>query len=147
MGKNPTNPVFFTAFVRNLRTRTRGVINRVRISHATSLSNIWYGCGWLDDTVHSVQFCFETNNYDQGKKIIYIYIVPRACVRLSHSSSSPGVKGTVPIKHFCQFLDLRFTDLFWLGIFRLSPINYRISHPKVSFVVAISSSITHPKLY
>ena len=50
--------------------RTTGVINRVRISHATSLSNIWYGCGWLDDTVHSVHFCFETNNYDQDKKLI-----------------------------------------------------------------------------
>ena len=52
------------------RARTTGVINRVRISHATSLSNIWYGCGWLDDTVHSVHFCFETNNYDQDKKLI-----------------------------------------------------------------------------
>ena len=53
-----------------LLARTTGVINRVRISHATSLSNIWYGCGWLDDTVHSVHFCFETNNYDQDKKLI-----------------------------------------------------------------------------
>ena len=37
--------------------------------HATSLSNIWYGWGWLDDTVHSVHFCLETNNYDQDKKL------------------------------------------------------------------------------
>ena len=35
-------------------TRTTGVINRVRISHATSQSNIGYGWGWGDDTVHSV---------------------------------------------------------------------------------------------
>ena len=45
--------------------KTQQVINKFSSKgvqdHATSLSNIWYGCGWLDTTVHSVHFCFEKN--------------------------------------------------------------------------------------
>ena len=76
--------------------RTTGVINRVRISHATSLSNIWYGWGWLDDTVHSVHFCLETNNYDQDKKLKSL--VSHTRMTESLLCSSPGLKGTLSLK-------------------------------------------------
>ena len=64
--------VFLMAVVlASCQVKTQQVINKFSSKgvqdHATSLSNIWYGWGWLDDTVHSVHFCLETNNYDQDK--------------------------------------------------------------------------------